>query len=89
MPTIDMSLPKLREYMGISTRPADFDKFWDDAIAERLLINQNDVSDLKAFYTVEAGKGNRVILFRFANTDYYAAPAFRSGYSGSYDDDDW
>ena len=34
MPTIDMSLPKLREYMGISPRPVDFDKFWDDAIAE-------------------------------------------------------
>lgn len=60
----------------------------DDAIAERLLINQNDVSDLKAFYTVQAGKGNRVILFRFANTDYYAAPAFRSGYSGSINDTD-
>ena len=60
----------------------------DDAIAERLLVNANDVSDLKAFYTLEAGKGNRVVLFRFANTDYYAAPAFRSGYSGSIDNTD-
>ena len=60
----------------------------DKTVAERLLINANDVSDLKAFYTVEEGKGNRVILFRFANTDYYAAPAFRSGYSGSIHDTD-
>ena len=37
---------------------------------------------------MEAGKGNRIILFRFANTDYYAAPAFRSGYSGSINDTD-
>ena len=60
----------------------------DDAIAAALLVNRNDVSDLKAYYKAERAKGNRVILFRFANTDYYSAPAFRSGYSGSIDNTD-
>ena len=50
----------------------------DKKIAERLLVNQNDVTDLKAYYTAETLKGNRVILFRFANTDYYTAKAFTS-----------
>lgn len=45
-------------------------------ISKNLLINADDVSDLKSFYDKEVGDGNRVILFRFANTDYYCAPAF-------------
>ena len=34
MPTIDMSLEKLRVYQGINPRPADFDEFWDKSLAE-------------------------------------------------------
>lgn len=45
------------------------------AIASKLLINADDVSRLQTFYAQETLKGNRVILFRFANTDYYCAPA--------------
>ena len=48
----------------------------DDAIASRLLVNKSDVSHLKSFYNKEVAAGNRVVLFRFANTDYYCAPAF-------------
>ena len=51
----------------------------DSEIAERLLINANDVSELKQYYkdaiTVD-GKNdeeNVVILFRFATSDYYSA----------------
>ena len=34
MPCVDMPLDKLREYKGINPRPADFDEYWDKAIAE-------------------------------------------------------
>ena len=60
----------------------------DAAISANLLVNDNDVSALKNFYNTENSKGNRVVLFRFASTDYYCAPAFRSGYSGSIDNTD-
>ena len=34
MPVVDMSLDKLKTYMGCTPRPADFDEFWDRSIAE-------------------------------------------------------
>lgn len=34
MPQVDKPLHELREYYGISPRPADFDAFWDNALAE-------------------------------------------------------
>ena len=50
-------------------------------ISKTLLISQNDVEDLSAYYYAESAKGNHVILFRFANTDYFTAPAGRTGVS--------
>lgn len=58
------------------------------SIASSLLVNEDDVSALRTYYTAETAKGNKVVLFRFANTDYYSAPAFRNGYSGSIDNTD-
>lgn len=34
MPCVDMSLEKLKEYKGRNPRPADFDEFWDESLAE-------------------------------------------------------
>ena len=34
MPMIDMPLDELRNYQGTNPRPADFDAFWDEALAE-------------------------------------------------------
>lgn len=34
MPCIDMPLEELKKYKGISPKPADFDEYWDKAIAE-------------------------------------------------------
>lgn len=48
----------------------------DEQISTRLLVNKADVSELKNFYNAQTKAGNRVVLFRFANTDYYCAPAF-------------
>ncbi len=34
MPQVDMPLKELQNYQGISPRPADFDEFWERALAE-------------------------------------------------------
>lgn len=39
MPMIDMSLEKLKEYKGVNPRPADFDEYWDKALAELAAID--------------------------------------------------
>ncbi len=39
MPLVDMPLEKLREYQGINPRPADFDAYWDRAIAEMKAVD--------------------------------------------------
>lgn len=47
----------------------------DDSIAKQLLVNKDDVAKLRKYYVDEKAKGNHVILFRFAQTDYYAENA--------------
>jgi cephalosporin-C deacetylase len=39
MPLIDMPLAKLKEYTGRNPRPADFDAYWDKAIAEMKAVD--------------------------------------------------
>jgi len=39
MPQIDMPLERLREYQGRNPRPADFDAYWDRAIAEMRAVD--------------------------------------------------
>lgn len=39
MPLIDMPLEALKEYQGITPRPADFDTYWDDALAEMRAVD--------------------------------------------------
>jgi len=34
MPMLDMPLSQLKEYQGLNPRPADFDAYWDEALAE-------------------------------------------------------
>ena len=46
----------------------------NDALAKALLIDKNDVAAFRAYYAAETLKGKTVVLFRFAATDYYAAP---------------
>lgn len=53
----------------------------ESSIAEKYLVNKDDVFNLRTFYSAEKLKNNHVILFRFANTDYYCAPAFTSAMS--------
>ncbi len=59
----------------------------DESVSKKLLVNCNDVNSLRTFYTVETLKNRRVILFRFANTDYYASNAIRYMYDeGTWND---
>lgn len=48
--------------------------------AEDYLINKDDLSDLREFYLSETLKGNKVVVFRFANTDYYCESATMTRY---------
>jgi len=53
----------------------------DDSISQKLLVNKDDVSALKSYFNQEDKKGNKVIMFRFATTDYYCAECHRYGVS--------
>lgn len=59
--------------------------FLDDGIltgsADEYLVNKDDLGDLRAYYVEQKLLGNVVVLFRFANTDYYCAPARTSAQS--------
>lgn len=46
-------------------------------ISKRLLIDEDMVTDVENFYKTEAAKGNTVVLFRFAQTDYECFPVIR------------
>ena len=47
MPCVDMPLEKLKEYQGRNPRPADFDEYWDEALAEMNAIDPN--ADFKPY----------------------------------------
>ena len=48
----------------------------DSEIASRILVNADNVDELKEFYAQSVKNNKRVVLFRFANTDYYTAKAY-------------
>jgi cephalosporin-C deacetylase len=39
MPIVDMPLEKLKTYRGINPRPKDFERFWEDALAEMRAVD--------------------------------------------------
>lgn len=41
MPVIDMSVAELKKYNGVNPRPADFDEYWEKAIAEMKATDAN------------------------------------------------
>ncbi len=59
-------------------KTTDFDGNIDD-VAKRLLIDKNSLYNVRSFYNAETAKGNTVVLFRFANSDYRSMPACRNG----------
>ena len=59
-----------------------------NSISTNLLVNKEHVDELQKFYNEEVTKDRKVVLFRFAKTDYYSAPAWYSGYTGSIPESD-
>ena len=52
----------------------------NSTIAERLLIDENDVDDFKAVYKQNLLAGKKTVLFRFAMTDYVSYPLYAHYY---------
>lgn len=80
MPQIDMPLEELRQYQGRNPRPADFDRFWDEGIAEMRSIDpqvQQRPAEFQApfaqctdlFFTGVAGARVHAKLVRPNNAD--------------------
>ena len=95
MPMIDMPLQKMREYQGVNPRPADFDAFWENSLAEMRAIDPKptfvpanfDTSYAECFdLTFTATKGVRIYA-KFARpknlTGKAPAVLFFHGLSGS------
>lgn len=55
----------------------------DEEISQRLYVSQNDVKSLKAEF--EKCNNERLVLFRFASSDYYSIPCTESYVSASAD----
>lgn len=51
----------------------------DEEISARLLVNRGDVGELKRYYEAERKRDRRVVLFRFASTDYFCGIASPTG----------
>lgn len=49
-----------------------------EIILNEYLIGEEDIYDFLNFYLTESVKGNKVVLFRFAKTDYYCSSACQS-----------
>lgn len=39
MPALDMPIKELEKYQGVNPKPADFDKYWDESIAEMKAVD--------------------------------------------------
>lgn len=46
----------------------------DESISSNLLISLSEVADFKSYYNSQKANDSKVVLFRFANTDYYSKP---------------
>jgi cephalosporin-C deacetylase len=95
MPTIDMSLEQLQEYQGRNPKPADFDSFWDESLAEmRALDSQVELVPfpLKAkfaecFSLYFTGVGGARVHAKYLRPSNHSTPhpavLMFHGYSGS------
>jgi len=97
--TFDYSLDKLYTYMGINPRPADFDAYWDNALAEMQAIDPQvdlvpaefQVPYAKCFHMFFTGVGGARVYAKLLHPKNASAPhpavLLFHGYSG--DSGDW
>lgn len=95
MPIVDMPLDELKTYKGRNPKPADFDEFWDDSIAEMKAIDPNvelvsyeskakDIEFFDLFFTGVGGARVHAKYLRPANDKGpHPAVCVFHGYSGS------
>ena len=50
----------------------------DEEIAKRLYVSQGDVKSIKSEYSKAVSRGERLVLFRFGESDYYSIPCVES-----------
>lgn len=55
MPIVDMPVKEMEKYMGITPKPADFDEFWDESIAEMNAIDP-EISMTEADFHCDGAK---------------------------------
>ena len=48
-------------------------EYTDEELARRLLITERDVSKFREYYSEQTALGNKVVLFRFAQTEYISS----------------
>ena len=96
MPCVDMPLEKLYEYKGRNPRPADFDEYWEDALAEMRALDPKaefvkkeyptknvDMFDLYYTGTKGARIHARVAVPKMSRTEKMPAVLQFHGLSGS------
>lgn len=95
MPLVDMSLEQLQTYQGRNPRPADFDEYWDKALAEMHALDANvefvpadfQVPGAECFDLYFTGVGGARVHAKYARPAHAATPhpavVMLHGYSGS------
>jgi len=94
MPALDFPLAQLKEYRGISPKPADFDQYWDAAIAEMQALGTSYTTEPAEFtapgvvceYLYFTGAGGARVCCKFLRPEKIEgkipAIAMFHGYSG-------
>jgi len=95
MPLVDMPLERLKTYEGRNPRPADFDVYWDSALAEmhalgtdcELVPHTLDAPFAECFHLYFTGAGGARVHAKYlrpkAATEPHPAVVLFHGYSGS------
>jgi cephalosporin-C deacetylase len=95
MPLIDLPLPQLLEYYGRNPRPADFDEYWDAALAEMRSVEPNvelvphalDAPFAECFHLYFTGVGGARVHAKYLRPKHVREPhpavVMFHGYSGN------
>lgn len=95
MPLIDMPLEQMKVYQGRNPRPADFDEYWDKALAEmraldpqiEIVPHDSPAANAECFHLYFTGVGGARIHAKYLRPTNAPAPhpgiVWFHGYSGS------
>src|SRR5438067_5707453 len=95
MPVFELPLDKLREYQGRNPRPADFEEYWDRALADmravdpavELVPHDLNAPNAECFHLYFTGVGGARIHAKYlrpkGHSERRAAVVMFHGYSGN------